>query len=114
MWEQQQSDGIIILQIPENLDDSESIERTFSELPGLIQSDPQGRWLLDASGIGRISSLAIAQLIAAVRAVDMAGGRIVMSGAHPFVANVLRTTRIVKVLPLFETRDSALAYLHEA
>lgn len=92
-------------------DRSDAVEAAFVELHGLVNKDPRSSYIIDAASITRISSLAIAQLIATVRSVDMSGGRIVMIHAHPFVANVLRTMRIVRVLPLFNDLDGAESHL---
>jgi anti-anti-sigma regulatory factor len=111
VWYEETCDDRIHLSCEHPIDSSVAIEEAFVELHALVTTDPRRTWLIDAAGINRISSLAIAQLIATVRSVDMAGGRIVMVHAHPFVANVLRTMRIVKVLPLFEDSATAIAHL---
>jgi len=111
MWDVSEQTDIHILTPQQRLDDSESIEQAFNDLHQRVSVNPAARWIINAAGISRISSLAIAQLIATVRAVDMTGGKIVMAAVHPFVANVLRTTRIVRVLPLFDDIDSAREHL---
>ncbi|MFW5844897.1 MAG: STAS domain-containing protein [Planctomycetota bacterium] len=111
MWQRRDQDGLTVLTCTADGDSADAVEEAFQQLQQAIAAEPRRRWVLDVGRISRISSLAIAQLIAAVRTVDLAGGRIVLVGAHPFVANVLRTTRIVKVLPLFDDHAAARAWL---
>lgn len=94
--------------------ESTTVEAALRSLHSHISAEPERRWIIDAQAIERISSLAIAQLIATVRAVDLAGGRICMIHCHDFVANVLRTTRIVRVLPLYDSREEAIDQLSRA
>jgi anti-anti-sigma factor len=88
-----------------------AIEALFDSLMTVVSEQPGARWLIDASSIATISSLAVARLISAVRQVDLAGGQIAMARVQPFVSNVLKTTRIVKVLPLFPSIPAAIAHL---
>ena len=99
MWTTQKHDSIYITTPDSDPGtNATAIEALFDNLIPIVSTEPDATWLIDASPISTISSLAVARLISAVRVVDLAGGRIAMAGVKPFVSNVLKTTRIVKVL----------------
>ncbi len=92
-------------------DFNQAVEEALKQLHAHVSEEPKGKWLVDFEGITYISSLAIAQLIATVRVVDVSGGSIVLARAHSFVKTVLQTMRIVKVLPMYDSLDDAKAQL---
>lgn len=112
MWAVTQHDSVfVVAPTSEPGSGANAIEALFDSLIGVVAEQPASRWVIDASAIATISSLAVARLITAVRQVDLAGGQIAMARIQPFVANVLKTTRIVKVLPLFDSIPEAIKHL---
>lgn len=65
--------------------------------------------VLDLRALDFLSSLGIRLLISAARVVMRRGGRVVLFGAQPMVAEVLTTMALDEVLPMVATEDEALA-----
>jgi anti-anti-sigma factor len=84
-------------------------DRAMQELDAIVAKDPAGRWILDVAAIPILSSNAIAQLIAVVRRVSLANGRIALAKPAPAVGTVLKMTRLTKLLPMFDTIAAARA-----
>lgn len=66
---------------------------------------------LDLGRLEFIASLGIRLLLSAGRAVARRGGRVVLFGASPMVAEVLIGLSLDRVLPMVATREEALARL---
>jgi anti-anti-sigma factor len=66
---------------------------------------------LDLTGLDFLSSLGIRLLLSAARVVTRRGGRVVLFGAQPMVAEVLAAMALDQVLPLVPTEAEALARL---
>jgi anti-anti-sigma factor len=67
--------------------------------------------VLDLSALEFLSSLGIRLLLSAGRVVTRRGGKVVLFGAQPMVAEVLTAMALDEVLPLVATEDEALARL---
>jgi anti-anti-sigma factor len=67
--------------------------------------------VLDLTALDFISSLGIRLLLSAARVVTRRGGRVVMFGAQPMVAEVLAALSLDEVLPLVGTEDEAIGRL---
>jgi anti-anti-sigma factor len=67
--------------------------------------------ILDMRGLDFLSSLGIRLLLSAARVVTRRGGKVVLFGAQPMVAEVLTAMALEQVLPLVGTEDEALAQL---
>ena len=113
MWQRSTQNDRILLTYHGDTGTSSVIEKAFEELHEILTEAANLCYLIDIRNIDRISSQAIARLISTVRVIDMAGGRMAMVHVHPFIANILRTMRIVKVLPLFGSMSEALLYLEK-
>jgi anti-anti-sigma factor len=66
---------------------------------------------LDLRGLDFLSSLGIRLLLAAARVVTRRGGKVVLFGAQPMVAEVLMAMALDEILPLVGTEEEALARL---
>jgi len=64
--------------------------------------------LLDLSGTDYIGSSFIEQLLRAWKEIEARQGRMVLCGANPFCLEVLQTTRLDTLWPVFGTRDEAI------
>jgi anti-anti-sigma factor len=67
--------------------------------------------VLDLRGLDFLSSLGIRLLLSAARVVTRRGGKVVLFGAQPMVAEVLDAMALDSVLPRVATEDEALARL---
>lgn len=67
--------------------------------------------VLDLTALDFLSSLGIRLLLSAARVVTRRGGRVVLFGAQPMVAEVLAAMALDQVLPLVATEEEALARL---
>lgn len=77
-------------------------DRAMQELETIVAKDFGRQWILDVAAIPILSSNAIAQLIAVVRRVSLANGRMALAKPPPAVATVLKMTRLTKLLPMFD------------
>jgi anti-anti-sigma factor len=67
--------------------------------------------VLDMQRLDFLSSLGIRLLLSAARVVTRRGGKVVLFGAQPMVAEVLTAMALDAVLPLVATEEEALARL---
>ncbi|WP_203076031.1 STAS domain-containing protein [Falsiroseomonas ponticola] len=67
--------------------------------------------VLDLTGLEFLSSLGIRLLLSGARVVARRGGKVVLFGAQPMVAEVLVAMALDQVLPLVATEEEALARL---
>jgi anti-anti-sigma factor len=84
-------------------------ESALKELEVMVADNPNHRWVIDADGIHLLTSESIALLIAVVRKVGLSGGQMCLARPMPSVSAVLRMTRLVKLLPLFDDLPAAIA-----
>ncbi len=83
----------------------DKIETTFS-----ASILPQGRpTILDLSNVTFIASLGIRLLLTTARTLGNRGARLVMFGATPAVAEILETTALSDIIPIFRSEEEALA-----
>jgi len=67
--------------------------------------------VLDLTGLEFLSSLGIRLLLSVTRVVSRRGGKVVMFGAQPMVAEVMEAMALDDVLPLVATEAEAMARL---
>ena len=67
--------------------------------------------ILDLRGLDFLASLGIRLLLSAARVVSRRGGKVVLFGAQPMVAQVMEAMALDAVLPLVGTEAEALAAL---
>jgi anti-anti-sigma factor len=84
-------------------------ESALKELELMVADNPNQRWVIDAHGIQLLTSESIALLIGVVRKVGLNGGQMCLARPMPSVAAVLRMTRLIKLLPLFDDLPGAIA-----
>ena len=90
--------------------DSASVGRV--ELPfTAAMADGTRHAALDLRQLDFVSSLGIRLLLSAARAVAKRGGRVVLFGVQPTVAEVLAGLSLDSVLPMVATQEEALARL---
>ena len=67
--------------------------------------------VLDMTGLEFLSSLGIRLLLSASRVVSRRGGKVVLFGAQPMVAEVLEAMALGDLLPAVGTEAEAMAHL---
>jgi anti-anti-sigma factor len=67
--------------------------------------------VLDLTGLDFLSSLGIRLLLSCARVVMRRGGKVVLFGAQPMVAEVLSAMALDEILPLVPTEEEAVARL---
>ncbi len=66
---------------------------------------------IDLRGLDFLSSLGIRLLLSSARVVTRRGGKVVLFGAQPMVAEVLHAMALDQVLPMVGTEEEAMARL---
>ena len=69
--------------------------------------------VLDLSQTSYIGSMFIELLVRAWKRLKERGGTMVLCGVQPFCAEVLRTTRLDEIWPLYPSREQAVAAVEE-
>ncbi len=111
MWHEQVQSGIRILSHTEALDTNQKVTQALLMLEGHVLQDPGGRYAVDAASIALMSSEAIGKLIAMVRRISGANGRMVLINPSKHVRGVLQTLRLVKLLPIVDDLAQAVVKL---
>ncbi len=84
----------------------------LDEVDAMLDSvPPDGRLIVDLSDVQFVDSVTLSRFVRALRRREVAGGRLVLAGAHGAVRRVLAITRLDAVLPYEDDVDSARAYL---
>ena len=68
----------------------------------------QPRVILDVTAVSFITSVGLGELVRVVAQANSVGGRVVLAGPTPFVADVLETTKLDKFFEICESVDAAL------
>lgn len=83
------------------------IETRFSALAGARRA-----LIVDLSAVDFIASMGIRMLLLGANAVKANHGRMVLLGARPDVAAVLKTARIDAIVPMYDDLPAAAAAVH--
>jgi anti-anti-sigma factor len=70
-----------------------------------------GAVIVDLSGVSFLASIGIRTLLQSAKAVSQRGGKMVIAGAQAMVEDVLRTSGVVHVIPLYPDLATACAAL---
>ena len=84
-------------------------EPAWRELDPLVTAAGDQTWVVDLSGVRILTSEAVAILIALVRSVGTANGRLCFCCAAPPVATVMRAVRLYRLAPLHDDLTAAIA-----
>lgn len=71
----------------------------------------RGPALVDLAGVSFVGSLGIRMLIAAARVADRAGGKLMIFGVQPAVAEVFRTVALDDLIAVLPDEAAALAQI---
>jgi anti-sigma B factor antagonist len=75
----------------------------------VVQSRPQPRIAADLSPVDYLSSSGVALLVGLKKRVDAQKGKLVLFKLHPYVQDVLRTTKLIQFFTISTDRASAIA-----
>ena len=67
--------------------------------------------MIDLSKVTFVASLGIRLLLTTARALAKSGGRLVMFGATPAVSEILETTALSDIIPVFLSEEEAIGAL---
>lgn len=104
---------------------------TFTEMPGFIKADLAGRLdtanvsrvesrftaglvprgqhtVIDLTEVSFIASLGIRMLLTVARSLGRHGAKLAMFGAAPQVQEILETTALSDIIPVFSTESEAI------
>jgi len=100
-----QPDGIRTIELAGSMDmnGAESIDLRFTALT----STERGFVIIDLSQVDFLASLGIATLMRSAKAIRLRDGYMVLLNPQPNVAEVLRSTAIDRVLPIFYDVEEA-------
>jgi anti-sigma B factor antagonist len=89
--------------------DEEAIRAVARSLTRLVERDGRSRLLLDFAEIEHLASLIIAVLLKLRDRTRKAGGRLILCGLRPDVAEVFAITGVDKVFDIYPGEQQALA-----
>jgi anti-anti-sigma factor len=90
--------------------DAASVGAVETRFTGAVAASGRSA-VLDLTGLEFLSSLGIRLLLSSARVVSRRGGKVVMFGAQPIVAEVMEAMALGDVLPLVATEAEARALL---
>jgi anti-sigma B factor antagonist len=93
-----------------DIEGAEVIDLRFTTLT----STGQTFVIVDLAGVELLASIGIATLVRNARAVRLRGGNMVLLNPRPNVTQVLTSTRIDQVLPIYQTLEEACAAVRAA
>ena len=106
------ANGVTMARLSGRLDtvNVNQVELTFTS--GIV---PKGQdTLVDLSDVSFIASLGIRMLLTVARALGRSRAQFMLFGASPMVMEILETTAISEIIPVFVTEDEAIAALAAA
>lgn len=86
---------------------STDLERSLNALP----DNDLHRLCIDASGLDYVSSAGLRVLLSLAKRCKSLPGKVALHGLQPSVARVFELTGFHQIVPLFPTRDQAVAAL---
>jgi anti-sigma B factor antagonist len=101
---QSKIDGVSVLRVTGNLD-HDGVDAIKSQFASQAASGPI---VVDLTGVDLICTPGIGMLLAAHRESQRAGSRMIVAGARPRVAEVLRTCQLDRVLTLVPVAEEAV------
>ncbi|HYE20588.1 MAG TPA: STAS domain-containing protein [Tepidisphaeraceae bacterium] len=102
-----QLDGVAVLRLDGALGHAEvvEVERAFRDATAAAGA----AMVIDLSGVNFLGTAGIALLLEAAQTLKRAGGKVVVGGAQPRVAEVLKRLRLERVLPITQTVEAGVA-----
>lgn len=92
-----------------DVDGAMAVDMKFATLTGARKAAV----LVDMSGVSFLASLGIRTLLASAKGAAARGGRLVLVKPQPLVAEVLTTSGIASLIPMFDDSELAITALRE-
>lgn len=103
------ADGVTVAKLSGRLDTVNVNQVELSFTAGIVPK--ANNTLVDLSEVSFIASLGIRMLLTVARSLGRARAQFVLFGATPAVMEILETTAISQIIPVFGTEAEALAAL---
>jgi anti-anti-sigma factor len=114
MWHRDIRDGINLLHHDVVKSNATDLDPIFRNLALIVETAPDGRWLVDMGAFTSLSSTAIGYLYQVGRSTADNGGRVAMVEVQPFCEKVFIAAKLLNIIPFYKKREKALAYLSNA
>lgn len=101
-------EGATVVEVAGELD-LHSAPQLRAELTRALENSVPPRVIVDLSGVNFIDSTGVGVLIGALKRAREADGKLLFCNPQPRVCRVFEITGLVGALPLFSTREAALA-----
>jgi anti-sigma B factor antagonist len=102
-------DGLHIAKLEGVLEESD--RRAVQEQLHSLIEDPDSRVVVDLSGVPRMTSSGLGLLVTLVARANTKGAKVVLAAPTPFVASVLKVTRLDNFFGVAPTIDDAIRRL---
>jgi anti-anti-sigma factor len=102
---------VVALSLPTTLDSSE-FDRLNEEMLTLFGNHPEGRWVLDLSGLSYMGSSALGLMVNIRQRIKQAGGRLVLCGLSPRLVQIFRTCCMERLFTIAKNRAEALKLIN--
>ncbi len=86
----------------------------WQALDEVLTKAPDAAWIIDTSRESVLTSDALTILVAILRRLQLSGGRMVFVRTQAGVANVLRSMRLARLIPMFDSIETATAHYASA
>ena len=98
---------IVELALPSQLD-SEDFDRFNDDLLSLFDEKPEGRWVLDLSGLAYAGSAALGLMVNIRQKVKQAGGKLALCGLSPRLMSIFKTCCLERLFLIKSLRADAV------
>ena len=101
---------VVELSLPSQLD-SEDFDRMNDALLSLFDDKPEGRWVLDLSGLAYVGSSALGLMVNIRQKVKQAGGKLALCGLSPRLLGIFKTCCLERLFVIKPQRADAVRAL---
>ena len=91
--------------VPDNAD----LDRLNESLLSLFGGQPEGRWVLDLSGLSYAGSPILGRMVNIRQRVKQSGGRLVLCGLSPRLLRIFQTCSLERLFRITRTREDAVS-----
>jgi anti-anti-sigma factor len=101
--------GVVVIRASGRLDEL-AAQETEKTLAAVLRESPE-KMLVDMSGVEYVSSSGLRVLLMLSKAMKKQGGRLVLCGLSPFVAEVFEISSFNRMFEIRDTAETAMAEL---
>jgi anti-anti-sigma factor len=107
-----ESSGVLIITFePTDETDSDWPSTQRDLLYRMIESRDDPRFAVDLSQVNYLASSEIGFLVTIKRRIERQKGKVVFYGISPYLLDIFRTTNLIRILDIVDSRTDALAKL---